>query len=279
MTINSAATLGAVSGIGEITVASGASLTAGAFTQGGLVNNGTTRINGNGVVGPISGSGSLFIGAGASDNTLQLAKNSGLSQQSLLTIAAGSTLDLSNNHFIINYGVSDPFSTIAGYIQSGYNGGAWNGPGIISSTAVIPTNGLWYGLGYADGKDGVVSGLSSGQIEVKYTLLGDATLDGLVNAADFTILAANFNQPVTGWDQGDFNYDGLVNAADFTDLAANFNQSASGAAVSAGDLAALDAFAAANGLPMPTFANVPEPTTAVMGAMAGLGMVRRRRRR
>jgi hypothetical protein len=131
---------------------------------------------------------------------------------------------MTNNEMIISYAATDPIATIAGYIASSYNKGGWNGPGIISSVAVSPINGLLYGLGYADGKDGVVSGLSSGQIEVKYTLLGDANLDGLVNAADFTILAANFNQPVTGWDQGDFNYDGLVNAADFTDLAANFNQ-------------------------------------------------------
>jgi hypothetical protein len=89
-------------------------------------------------------------------------------------------------------------------------------------------------------------GLSSGEIEVMYTLLGDANLDGLVNAADFT------------------------------DLAANFNQSVSGAAVSAGDAAALDAFAAANGI---SLANVPEPASAGMMGMAGLGMVRRRRRR
>jgi autotransporter-associated beta strand protein len=274
VTINNAATIGAVSGAGEITVPSGASLTAGAFTQGALVNNGTTTINGNGVVGPISGSGSLIIGTGSSDNTLQLATNSGLIQLPSLTIATGSSFDLTNNHLIINYGASDPFSTIVGYVQSGYNGGAWNGPGIVSSVAVTPTNGLWYGLGYADGKDGVASGLSSGQIEVMYTLLGDANLDGLVNAADFTILAANFNQPVTGWDQGDFNYDGLVNAADFTDLAANFNQSDSGAAVSAGDVAALDAFAAANGL----LADVPEPASiASVGILSVALLIRRRR--
>ncbi|MGA2443142.1 MAG: PEP-CTERM sorting domain-containing protein, partial [Tepidisphaeraceae bacterium] len=80
------------------------------------------------------------------------------------------------------------------------------------------------------------------------------------------------------WDQGDFNYDGLVNAADFTDLAANFNQSASGADVSAGDVAALDAFATANGLPLPSFADVPEPASAVMIVMAGMGILSRRRR-
>ncbi|MGA2442620.1 MAG: dockerin type I repeat-containing protein, partial [Tepidisphaeraceae bacterium] len=156
-----------------------------------------------------------------------------------------------------------------------YNGGGWNGPGIISSAATTPTNGLLYGVGYADGIDGLVSGLSSGQIEVKYTLLGDANLDGVVNAADFTILAANFNQPVTGWDQGDFNYDGLVNAADFTDLAANFNQSASGADVSAGDVAALDAFAAVNGLPIA----VPEPGTGLFLAVSVAAVLSSRRRR
>ena len=192
-----------------------------------------------------------------------------------LSITGNGQFDVNNDHIIITYGASDPFSTIAGYIASGYNGGGWNGPGIISSAALTSTNGLLYGLGYADGADGVVSGLSSGQIEVTYTLLGDANLDGLVNAADFTILAANFNQPVTGWDQGDFNYDGLVNAADFTDLAANFNQSVSGAA-SAGDVAALDAFAAANGI---CLADVPEPGTIALLGLGSIGLLTHRRRR
>jgi hypothetical protein len=43
----------------------------------------------------------------------------------------------------------------------------------------------------------------------------------------------------------------------------------------AGDVAALDAFAAANGI---NLANVPEPASAVMIVMAGLGIARRRRR-
>jgi hypothetical protein len=136
---------------------------------------------------------------------------------------------------------------------------------------------LLYGVGYADGADGVVAGLASGQIEVAYTLLGDANLDGLVNSADFNILAANFNQSITGWDQGDFNYDGLVNSADFNALAANFNQGVSGAA-SAGDVTALDAFAVANGLSLPT-SSVPEPATTGLLAMGALGVLARRRRR
>jgi autotransporter-associated beta strand protein len=266
---------------GTTNLSSGAALViaaAGALPSGStIVNNGSLTINGNSVAGNVSGIGTLNVGV-ASTAVLKLASGSGGSSRNALSISTGSTLDITNNHLFINYGSGpDPISTIAGYIKSGYNGGGWNGPGIISSAAQIKTKGLAYGVGFADGKDGKVSGLTSGQIEVKYTLLGDANLDGLVNAADFTILAANFNQTVTAWDQGDFNYDGLVNAADFTDLAANFNQSVSGADVSAGDVAALDAFAAANGLSLPT-SSVPEPATAGLICMVGVGLLHRRRR-
>ncbi|MGD0140857.1 MAG: PEP-CTERM sorting domain-containing protein [Tepidisphaeraceae bacterium] len=111
-----------------------------------------------------------------------------------------------------------------------------------------------------------------------YTLLGDANLDGLVNGSDFNILAANFNQSITGWDQGDFNYDGLVNASDFNDLAANFNQGVSGADASVGDFAALDAFAVANGLSLPT-SSVPEPASVGLLTLGAIGGLARRRRR
>ena len=236
---------------GSDTLTLGAALTAGSVT----ISNGTVKLAAN-----------TTLGSGAVTSNVNLTS---------LSITGNGVLDVNNNHVIIAYGSSDPIATIAGYLKAGYNSGAWNGPGIISSAAQTKTNGLSYSLSYADGKDGKVSGLSSGQIEVKYTLLGDANLDGVVNAADFTILAANFNQPVTAWDQGNFNYDGLVNAADFTDLAANFNQGVSGAA-SAGDVAALDAFAAANGLSV----NVPEPSFITLAGFAvAAGLQRRSRRR
>jgi hypothetical protein len=174
----------------------------------------------------------------------------------------------------INYGSGpDPISSIAAMIQSGYNGGNWRGAGIISSDANMS-----YGLGYADYADpGNPAGLSSGQIEIMYTLYGDANLDGKVNGTDFNLMATNFNQAVTnGWDKGDFNYDNKVNGNDFVLLAANFNQFASQSDVSAADVAALDNFAAANGI---SLENVPEPASLAIIALAGSQTFRRRRRK
>ncbi len=232
-------------------------------------------------------SGSLAIAGGvlaapltiASGGKVTIAANEGGQTFSSLSIAGGGVLDLSNNHIYIDYGASDPTATIAGYIRSGYNGGNWNGSGIISSSAGTLTGGLRYGVGWADGADGAVSGLSSGQIELKYTLLGDANLDGVVNGSDFSILAANFGLGNTNWDQGNFFYGSSVNGSDFTALAVNFGQGDSGAdgTVSQADIAALDAFAGANGLGLPTISVVPEPGSLGFIVVGGLTFLRRRR--
>jgi len=194
-----------------------------------------------------------------------------------LTITGG-ILDISNEHLFLSYGSSDPISTIYSYLKAGYAGGTWAGStGITSFTAAA--SGGRYGVGFADGRDGVVAGLSSGQIELKYTLLGDANLDGTVNGTDFSILAANFGLGVTNWDQGDFLYGSSVNGSDFSALAGNFGQGDSGAdaSISAGDIAALDAFAAANGLAVPVIASVPEPGAMGLVVAAGFVVLRKRR--
>jgi hypothetical protein len=191
-----------------------------------------------------------------------------------LVVSGNGVLDIANNHIFINYGSGpDPIASIAVYLATGYAGGAWNGPGIVSSTAAVTPG---YSLGYADSADpGNPAGLASGTIEIKYTLLGDADLSGTVNGVDFGILAANFNKGVTRWDQADFNYDNAVNGVDFGYLAANFNKGASGAADGPSALSdpALVAFAQANGL----MADVPEPTELSLLAIGSAFIMRRRR--
>jgi hypothetical protein len=197
-----------------------------AAVGGGTVNLGTLSVS----IGA-----SAFITAASTNNRTTLSVNS---------LSISGTLDVTNNEVFISYGSGpDPISSIAGWITSGYAGGAWNGTGIISSTAQTNYN---YGLGYADAADANnPAGLASGQIEILYTLLGDANLDGSVNGSDFTIMAKKFNQAVpNGWDKGDFNYDGAVNGTDFTLLAKNFNQAAQiGAVVPAVKIAAAPAAA------------------------------------
>ena len=193
-----------------------------------------------------------------------------------LSISGSGTLDITDNHIVVDYSGTDPIASIAAWIANGYAGGTWTGTGIASSTAAA--NASSYGIGYADAADaGNPAGLSAGQIEIMYTLLGDANLDGKVNGTDFNLLATNFNQSVTdGWDEGDFNYDGKVNGEDFNLLAVNFNQTASQSADSAADLAALNAFAEANSINLVTL-NVPEPTSAAILIVAGSALLRRRR--
>jgi hypothetical protein len=269
---------GAVANSGTFFIDAGstASVYAAYSGSGSLVDNGSLYLSSNSSTGKITGTGVLTIGQTAAPAVLQLAASSGASTIGTLSVAGSSKLDIANNQMFITYGNGpDPIASIAAMIASGYAGGAWNGSGIISSSA--QSNSGSYGIGYADSADpGNPANLPSGTIEIMYTLLGDANLDGKVNGIDFNLMATNFNQAVTdGWDKGDFNYDGKVNGSDFVLLADNFNQFASQSDVSAADLLALDSFATTNGI---NLTNVPEPASAGMMLVAGLGILRRRLR-
>ena len=272
---------GSIGGTGSLTKSGSGTLTlatANTYSGGTIVNAGLLEILRTSATTSALPNGAVTITGG----TLQLATNVTAGSQASpipasnvnitsLSITGNGTLDINNNHIIINYGAGpDPIASIAAWIKSGYAAGAWTGTGITSTAA--QSNSGSYGIGYADAADpGNPAGLSSGQIEVMYTLLGDANLDGSVNGSDFAILATNFNKAVSGWDQGDFNYDGAANGADFALLASNFNKGASQAA----DLAAVESFASSNGL----MANVPEPASASLLTLGAISALARRRRK
>jgi hypothetical protein len=242
-----------------------------------ISNDGNLSIYTDLTTGAITGGALVTIGGPNTPNlpaTLQIAPNSGASRIDSLTIDSGSALDITNTHVIISNTNSAAQTRILGYLATGYNGGAWNGNGIISSTAAAGN--AHYGVGYASA--GAVSGLYSGQVEIAYTLYGDTNLDGSVNSVDFGTFAAHFGQSVSGgWQLGDFDYNGVVNSNDFGLLAQNFGKSASGRSVvvSDADWDALDAFAASNGMS----SSLPEPVAAGLLALTGLRFLTRRPRR
>ena len=120
-----------------------------------------------------------------------------------------------------------------------------------------------------------IYGPASFTLRGRALLDGDATLDGRVDGADFAALLADFGKTGQLWSGGDFDADGRVNRADFAVLLSHFGQSMPGVAnaASASDFARVRSFAAELGVTA-----VPEPTGLAVPALAGLALLKRRRR-
>jgi acid phosphatase len=145
---------------------------------------------------------------------------------------AGTKLEIGQSTLYFNYaGTTTPASYIKSALTTGYNAGAWNGAASATTGSITTaaTTGTTFGIGYADSSDAVVAGQPANTVEVRYTVMGDANLDRIVNSADATILGRNYMVAgKTAWDQGNFNYDSAVNMTDASLLQRNFNVVATG---------------------------------------------------
>lgn len=151
-------------------------------------------------------------------NVMMAMEHCYLSTRSLSVTGSGQ-FDVNENDVIDHYSGNTPYSTIESEIASGYNGGGWNGKGIVTSGA---KNHPYSNLAAAEASQvynltGSQTATFDGQtvdatsLLIKYTWDGDANMDGVVNAADL----AQMQMGGTTWWQGDFNHDGIVNQADF----------------------------------------------------------------
>ncbi len=240
-----------------------------ALTGSNSYTGGTNQNNGFLITNTNFSNGTLTITGGSAQVAAKSTSNSpsGVTIVPAVSVSTGS-LDLTNNAMVVDYVAGNsPFASVQSSIITGYAAGSWNGVGINSSSAAAAfTSAHPTALGYGEASTlGVTTfaghTVDNSSVLVRYTLAGDANLDGTVNALDFNAIATNFGKSTTSvWTQGDSNYDGLVNTADFLLLAQNFN-----APLAAPPLAA------------PLGALVPEPT--MLGLLSMLPLLARRKRR
>jgi hypothetical protein len=109
---------------------------------------------------------------------------------------------------------------------------------------------------------------------LKYTLSGDANLDGLVNFNDLVAVVQNFNKPNTDWSHGNFLYGPSTNFNDLVAVVQNFNKILTPAGSSGQSLGGTTA-----GQISATDVQLPEPAPVSLILLAAAALVPRRRSR
>jgi hypothetical protein len=273
LTIASNTTLNVSSGAtllisNPVTINAGDSLTA---TGPGTVTYQSTLTLGAGASLAIASDSSiaaLTLGANATAS-LATSSNRLLLQTNSLSLTTGSSINLANDDMIVHGG---NLTTINSLVQSGYGNGTWQGTGINSTSAAADTSHLT-ALGAVQATSaGTFDGatVAAGDVLIRYTYYGDATLDGKVDGSDYSRIDNGALMGLTGWANGDFNYDGVVDGSDYTLIDNSYNTQGAQIAAASGEIATTTAQIAGS-------SSVPEPGTLSILSLAAAGLLRRRR--
>jgi autotransporter-associated beta strand protein len=248
---------------GANTFAGGIVVDAGALvvTQGGATGTGPIRVN-NGAT--------LTAAAGMAGPIVTTA----------LTLAGNGTVDLNDNDLIVDYTGASPLSSVNAAITNARHGGAWDRPGITSTSA--KTGGGFTTLAAVEATDLGASSFDSIPVDgtavlVKYTYYGDLNLDGKIDGDDFTLMDRGFAKHLTGWVNGDVNSDGSVTTADYLLMDAAYGHQSGG--VLSPDFLATRQAEFGSAYVSALVAAVPEPTSLGLIAAGAVGLLGRRRRR
>jgi hypothetical protein len=198
-----------------------------------------------------------------------------------LTTSGTGKFDLNDNDAIIKNAQRGDVQPL---VAAGYSGGSWNGTGVTSTVAANDASHAT-GLAVIQASDAGYTSFDSqtvttSDVLVKYTWVGDANLDGKVTFDDFQDFLLGYSgTQQADWFTGDFNYTGQVNFDDFniflTGLAA---YNSTGVAYAPALRAQLASFATDAGEPLlATTSPVPEPGAAL--SFAAIPLLLRRGRR
>jgi endonuclease I len=198
-----------------------------------------------------------------------------------LNVAPGGRIDVKDNDLIVNNGsagsaTAGVYSGVQGEVQRGFNGGVWNGNGIVTSMPDAAGGLTSIGVGTAEQVKGIGptdtdtwngQTVTGTDVLAMYTYAGDANLDGQITGDDYSAIDFAIQVPGTdGWSNGDFNYDGGITGDDYS--AIDFNLLAQGAPLgSAGAVTSAASVVA-----------VPEPASLALIGLAAPLLARRKRR-
>jgi hypothetical protein len=212
-----------------------------------LAVNGLSVLAGNGALtlgGKLDVQGKLEVASGE----LRLA--AGTSEMNELLVAEDGVLNAESGSLLIDYSGASPIGTVIGYLLSGQLIADGDFGGLPTYLAIAEAADL--GLTEFDGIT-----IDETTVIAKFTYVGDANLDGQVDALDYErVDLAIGNSGVFGTAQGDLNYDGAVDALDYEQIDLNIG----------------------NGVGSPLAGVfIPEPSS--LGLVLGGGLIGLRRRR